>query len=299
MIRIFLVIIYLFLGITIVNSQDLIVTENGDSLNCKITEIKKDYIHFIYKYESEVRSTLLPVWKINYYKQGFYPNSEIANTVVKGEKNKMVYSGNYQKVRLSFNGGYSHLVAKISEGIPPDFKDYYKELRSGTHLGAGVGIFISESIGFGARYSHFKTKNEIRGIYAVNNYTGQVITGNLKDDITINYIGPAIYSRFYSRNKMSCFLANFSIGYLGYKDNAEIIEKFLVESSTIGVELDLEADFMIDKNIALGFGFGYVGGSLTKYDQTIGGKKTTIKLDPETPENISRIDLSVGLRLCF
>ena len=43
----------------LINAQDLVVTDEGDTLNCKITKIKGDFVHFTFKYGDEVRNTLL------------------------------------------------------------------------------------------------------------------------------------------------------------------------------------------------------------------------------------------------
>jgi len=52
-------------------SQDLIVTNDNDSLNCKITKIKSDFIHFTFMYNDEVRNTLLSVSSIKRYQKIF------------------------------------------------------------------------------------------------------------------------------------------------------------------------------------------------------------------------------------
>jgi hypothetical protein len=60
--------------LTNVRSQDLIVTEKGDSLNCKITQIKSKYIYFTFKYENEIRNTLLPLGQLNITKKNSIQN---------------------------------------------------------------------------------------------------------------------------------------------------------------------------------------------------------------------------------
>lgn len=275
---------------TSVRAQDLIVTDKGDSLNCKITKIGNDFIHFTFKYENEIRNTLLPVRQIKFYKKDCYTKPEVPADKIKNA------DGNYQKFRVGIYGGWSNRTAKVSNSVPSAFQQYVKDLKSGYHIGEDFSYFISENIGFGAKYTIYRASNQLDNIYAVDTVTGQVRTGKLKDDITIQYFGPTICKRISSTNKKTNFISDFSLGYLSYKDNATVIDNFTLTSGTFGLFWDLGVDFSIDKNLSLGLFFSYTIGTLNQYYYDDGSKTKTIKLDQNNSENISRIDLSVGLR---
>ncbi|PIY02931.1 MAG: hypothetical protein COZ21_11605 [Bacteroidetes bacterium CG_4_10_14_3_um_filter_31_20] len=283
-------ILFLVLFNNTAKTQDLIITAKGDSLNCKITKIKSDYIHFTFKYENEIRNTLLPVEQIKFYQKDFYSNPEVPIDKIKN------VDCNYHKLRLGGYGGWSNMTAKVSENVPADFKQYVKELKSGYHFGGDFSYFTSENIGFGIKYSMFRTGNELNNIYAVDTVTGQVRTGKLKDDITIQYFGPILCTKISSANKKTHFISDFSLGYLSYKNNATVIENFTLTSGTLGLFLDLGVDFAIDNNLSLGLFFSYTLGTLNQYNYNDGKQSKTIKLDANNLESISRIDLSVGLR---
>lgn len=275
---------------TTVKSQDLIVTGKGDSLNCKITQIKSNYIHFTFKYENEIRNTLLPVGQIKYYKKNFFSKSEVPIDKIKN------IDGNYQKSRIGIYGGWSYMIAKVSSKVPSAFQQYVEDLKSGYHLGGDFTYFTSENIGFGIKYSMFRTRNELDNIYVFDTLTGQVRTGKLKDDITIQYFGPTICTRISSANKNAHFIFDFSFGYLSYKNNATVIDNFTLTSGTLGMMWDLGVNFSIDKDLSLGLFFAYKLGTLNQYNYDDGKQSKTIKLDKDNLESISRIDLSVGLR---
>ena len=60
---------FVLIGISAsVQAQDLIVTKEGDSLNCKITKVETDYIYFGINKDGGVLNTLLPMSQITYYK---------------------------------------------------------------------------------------------------------------------------------------------------------------------------------------------------------------------------------------
>jgi opacity protein-like surface antigen len=288
--RPFFAIIVIIVSFQTALAQDLIVTDTGDSLNCKITKISNDYIHFTFRYENEIRNTLLSCEQIKFYKKEFFSVPEVPIGMIKN-----IY-GDYQKIRLGVNGGWSYMTAKVSDAVPADFHQYIKDLKSGYHLGADFSYFSSEYIGFGLKYSLFRTKNEVDNVSATDPVTGQVRTGTLKDDITLHYVGPTLCTRLSSANKKTHFVADYSLGYLSYKNNATVIDDFTLTSETLGIMLGLGVDFTIDKNMTLGFLFTYTGGALNHFNYNDGQQTKTIQLDKENLESVSRIDLSVALR---
>ena len=81
-------------------SQDLIVTANGDSINCKITKVKSDNIYFTFRHKDEIRNTLLPLEKVSYHVANFFQNSELPKDNMPGYKN-------YRQWRFGIrNGAY-------------------------------------------------------------------------------------------------------------------------------------------------------------------------------------------------
>jgi hypothetical protein len=271
-------------------SQDLIVTEKGDSINCKITNIKTDYIHFTFKYEKEIRNTLLPIGQIHFYKQNFYSKSEVPSDKIKN------IDGDYQKVRFTIYGGWSYRTAKVGDNVPSGLQEYIKELKSGYHIGGDFNYYFSENIGFGLKYSMFRSTNELNNIYIVDE-NGQGRTGKVKDDITIQYFGPTLSSSFSSSNKKPRFITEFSLGYLSYKNKATVIDDFTITGGTLGLLLGLGVDVPINENLSLEFIFAYTAGTLNQYKYQDNMQTTTIKLDKDNLESLSRIDFSIGLRL--
>ncbi|MDD5570867.1 MAG: hypothetical protein PHD97_06885 [Bacteroidales bacterium] len=289
--RILLFVFIIFvIGFKTAKTQDLIVTDKGDSLNCKITKIKSDYIYFTFKYENEIRNTLLPLSQVKFYKKDFYSRSEVPAEKL---KNKL----KYKKVKISAYGGWSYMTGTLSSDIPDDFRQYYKELKSGYHFGGEAGYFISEAIGLGIKYANFRTSNIMSNIYVKDTITGAIRTGILKNDITVQYFGPSLYVRFYSKNKMVAFTSNYSMGYLYYKNDVVVVDRYTLISGTVGMIYDFGVDFMLDRNLAFGLGFSYVMGTLNEYKTNNGSSVQTIKLKNNELESISRIDLSMGIKL--
>jgi hypothetical protein len=281
----------LFLSSLSAYSQDLIVTNEGDSLNCKITKVKQDYIYFTFKHKEEIRSTLLPINQVKNYQYNFYPTA-----IVPAEK--VVGREVYPRIRLALTGGWGYRIAKLADNVSGDFKQYINDLRSGTQYGGDINYYFSEQVGLGLKYNVYQSKNEIGSIYVVQP-NGSTQYGKMSDNIIIDFIGPSISTRLLNEKKKNALLLNLAIGYLGYMDNAVLINNYTFKGNTVGMVWDIGYDVGISENWAIGFQFSYLIGTLTQIQLSDGTQTRTIKLEKDEYENLSRIDLSVGLRLNF
>lgn len=271
------------------SSQDLIVTTKGDSLNCKITKFKSDFIYFTMMQEGKILNTLIKTDEVVAYKKNYFAFSDIPL-----DKTRNLFN-DYPKLRIGALGGWSYLTAPISKNVPDDFEKYIKELKSGYHFGGNFTYFPANYFGFGLLYTNFRTSNQIDDIYIVNNETGEVRTGKLRDDVTVQYFGPAIALRANLPDSRVSMHLKSSIGYIGYKNEAIVIDEFMLKSATVGLYSDMGVDIPIDRNLSLGIYMSFTIGFLTNYDYTDGTESRRITLEAEDYENISRIDLSVGL----
>jgi hypothetical protein len=284
----FLFFLFIFIANT-VNSQDLIVTSEGDSINCKISKVKSDNIYFVFNYKGEIRSTLLPNSSIKTYQFKYFQTSEVP-------KEKIVMHGAFQHLRVALNGGYSYHTAKIAENIPSDFKDYAEDLKSGSHFGGDITYFFSEPLGVGLKYCQFKTSNSMDDVY-MEDGDGNVYVGRMSDDLTISFIGPMFSSRFFDGNKRNAMFMNLSLGYMSYSDNKFIIiDRYKMTGKTVGVSLDFGYDVALSKKVSLGFQISLLTGTLFEYELSDGHRSETVDLDIGEYESLNRIDLSIGLR---
>lgn len=269
-------------------SQDLIVTSEGDSINCKITKVKTDNIYFTFKHKDEIRSTLLPISSIKTHQFDYFQTSEVP-------KDKVVGYENYQHFRIALNGGYSYQTAKVAESVPSDFKNYISELKSGYHFGGDLTYYFTEPLGFGFKYYLFKSSNSLDNIY-LEDTDGNRTYGKMSDDLTISFIGPTFSTRLLSYDKKNAFLMNLSLGYMGYSNDKVIIDEYKMTGSTMGLSFDIVYDIGLSENLSLGFQISFLSGTLFEYDWNDGSTTETIDLEEGEYESLNRVDFSVGLR---
>ncbi len=303
---IYLLPILVFVYFNQAKAQDLIVTTKGDSLNCQITQVEEKFIHFKLQQGVEVKRILMSKEQIRYYEVGFYLKKKLTQQELAYSKIEDDYS-NFRskfkptKFRIAANGGWSYLTAKLAgDAVPPEITKYYEELRTGYNLSIDAEYFIGKHFGFGLTYSIFKTKNSLQPVYVKNNTTGKIYSGVLQDDITIQYAGPVFFSRIFNKRKTTCFLPYVSIGYLDFRNNGILIDKLIMTGNTIGRKGGLVLEYYFADDFSMGVDFSFTSGILTEYTIESGGIKTEIKAkNAEEYSNISRLDLSAGIRYTF
>lgn len=269
-------------------SQDLIVTADGDSMNCRITRIKGDNIYFTFRYKDEIRSTLLPVSQVRYHQTGYYQVSEVPD-------GRVARKQDYRHFRLALNGGFGYHLARISDDVPDDFVSYAKRMKSGLNLNGDMAYYISEVVGIGLRYSLFKTSNEMNDIYVEDEF-GNRRYGIMSDDLAIHFIGPSMSTRLLSRNKKNELVTNLSLGYIHYFNDKVVVDSYNITGGTIGMSLDITYDIGITEKISLGIQASLLSASLYSYNYDNGVTIQKVQLEAGGYENLSRVDLSFGIR---
>ncbi len=91
--------------------------------------------------------------------------------------------------------------------------------------------------------------------------------------------------------------SGFSAGYVRYINNSQVIDKYIVKGETLGFSWDVGCDLGLSANVYLGLMFSYTLGVLKEYEVDDGTYRVIYELDTEDYDNLSRIDLSVGLRI--
>lgn len=265
----------------VVISQDLIATNTGDSIRCKITNIDSLNIYFDFKKDDDIKSTMLALSKVKEHKKDYYTKTITISP--------LMVDDNYKPLRISISGGYSYRLAELAEDLSGELEDYTKDLKSGYHYGADITYFHKENYGMGLKYNAFRSKNSM-DVYA-DNYG----YGKMSDDITIHYCGPTFNIRTFNTNKKDAFLMTLSVGYLRYVDNATLLGyEYKITGNTIGTNIGLGYDIGLSENLALGLGVAVTVGSLSKVEVDYGTSKETIDLETEK-ESLTRLDLSIAL----
>ncbi len=162
------------------------------------------------------------------------PKPVIAKTTDSLKKDSVAKSvaPSFSKFRLGVSGGLSFLLAKISDQVPAESRDYVRDLKSGAHFSVDASYFWREQIGLGLKYINFSSKNQDTTL--INNGFGTSIQ-TIRDNITTQFIGPVLYSRYYSKNRKTELVTGFGLGYLDYRNNGNYAgSDILIKGGTFG-----------------------------------------------------------------
>ncbi|HOS16887.1 MAG TPA: hypothetical protein PKX15_07765 [Bacteroidales bacterium] len=270
-------------------AQDLIVPNKGNSVNCKITNIKDNIIYFTFMHKEGARSTLMSLDEEKYHQYNYYQISELPAEIVLPKRR-------YAHFRIAINGGFTYRLAPIANNLSYEMKQYLRKLKIGYHYGTDVSFFFSEHLGCGLKFTNFRSKNQINNAYVVLE-DGSVLYGKVSDDISIYFVGPFFTSRFLHAKKRNALMLNFGIGYVRYVDNAVLIYDYRIKGQTLGFCWDVGYEIGLTKNIALGLQLSCVTATLISYDLTAGGYTQYITLPKDSYEGLSRVDISVDVRV--
>lgn len=282
--QIFTFLFFVMLSFSI-NGQDLIVTHQGDSLNCKIMKIKSENIYFTFKYQDEIRNTLLPFSQVKHHQYNYYKVADVEVSQEKYKKTELPF-------RIAINGGWSHRFGKIPNDFNSEMRQYLKELKSGGNYGIDISYYITDTQGFGFKYSKYRSKNSHNDIMA-NDGSGYT---HISDDISINFIGTFWATRFFDFNRKNCFIFDLGLGYIGYKNDAFIFSDLTMKGSTLGMAMNAGYDIALTQKLAVGAQISLLLGTLSEYKVSNGINTERIQLEKDKYESLSRIDISVGLR---
>ena len=320
-------------------AQDLIVTKNGDEINCKITKVRSGMIYYTFTRKGTTQEAILPLSRVksyqtNYYgSQGVRGNNERYRTnntstpivrdnkeryrtnntstpIVRDNKERyQPYNYNtdgdeenfiedetyYPRFRVAVSVGWSYRTARLSPDINPEFTEYFRQLKTGIHYDVGLTYYFKEQWGLGLKYNEFLSSNEMNNVYYTERPT---VSGKMSDNIRIKFIGPIYSSRIYNPVNNHCFLIDAGIGYVDYRQNKYVISTPIsFKGGTAGAYWSIGYDVGLSDSFALGFQLTLLTGVLTQYTVFDGTSTYTEKLDKDKYENLSRIELSIGLRL--
>jgi len=271
-----------------IEAQDLIVTRQNDSIDCKISIVKADVISFsIFTEAGKKLYTQLPVDQVNYYKRKYYTK---LNGPDPGKE--------FQQLAVSLQGGYSIRTAEVPSGFTPAVEDYLNSMRKGTHLSAELIYYFSDKHGFGFKYSRFRKGGSLDDARLPDGFGGTIIS-DLSDDVSISFAGPIYSARVLNASGRNFLLMNIGIGYMKYVDEGSFVIPVKLNGDTFGLAYDLGYNIGITNRLSLGLQASLYVGVITEYYVTSDGETDYLKLEKEQYEGLGRLDLSARLSYRF
>jgi hypothetical protein len=263
------------------SAQDLIVTTDNDSINCRILEIEEELMYFITDGNEEI-NLYLPMERVQSFTFGFYPDVE-----------PLYKASDYARFRVAVAGGYSLRTFTILEGTSGESRDYQNRSRNGFHYGVELNYYFHRFMGVGITYygSHFNPSG------SVPEFHPYYITSKTR----IQHIIPTFNVRVLDRQRRGALVGGIGIGYMDYytKYYEGSFHGLTEKGWTVGILWSVGYEVPLYKTIAIYFQASLNAGvvpTVTIIDEET-GKTTTISADNENPgTGLGKANLSIGLR---
>ncbi len=292
MLRYFLTITISLVGLW-ASGQDLIVTRQGDSVQCEITRFTDEFIYFHYLKDGKAVQTLIARSSVVYFKYDYYGDGYALTDNPEGEK-QTGRSKDYQAFQLSFGGGLYYRLGKTLPGLPPDLRAFIEGARSGIHLSADARYFFTETFGAGFIYRGGFYSNE--GYVTVRDENNVPVKALTTTNVKINFYGPSLVSRLLIPGAQSHFEFGFGIGYGSISDFSTVQSRY-VHSTGSNVAFAYHAGYYarIKEKVALGLQLNFIRGRVTTLTINDGFSITRVKLPEDWHESLAQAGGSVQL----
>ena len=281
-------------------SQDRIITMNNDTIDCKVNKITNNTIFFELTARNVKSSGKIPLSSVlNYTISGKAAQEEpIAFEIIQ-----------FERFRLGLNGGLGYLLssskraeeAMVSQGLTTDqAQSYYRDMKSGMNANADLICLITPNFGAGVKYRFFDTSDNLEGFFDPQDGV-HLIYGTYGEKIYVNFIGAmAFYQQYIGSQKSFLVNSACSFGFTNYRNEAEYLNEYLLlTGKNFGLDYNIGLEYCINRNFSVGIDLSFFYSSLRKVKVTDGTTTTTVDLEKDEYENLTRLDLSIGIRLCL
>ena len=293
-----LILILLICFLPCVFSQDRIITLKNDTIDCKIIKLTRNKIFFELNTRGIKSSGELPVTGIISYtvSQKTASERQIAPAPV-----------SFDRLRFSVNAGAGYLLGSTEEAInlmtsqgltSGQAETYYSDFKMGFYANADMNYFFTPSYGAGIKYKFFDTSASLEGFFDPHDGMN-LIYSTYKEQVYVNFIGISLlFQQFIGNSKAYKLNSFFSTGLTTYRNEAEYLNGFfLLQGRNAGFDTGIGVEYFITDRISASSDLSFFYSSIRKMKISDGTNSSTIDLDKNSYENLSRIELSVGIRI--
>lgn len=261
--------------------KDTIVSNEGDTIICKITRVSTEYIHFSVFDEGGMllMRSRLPLESVRHYEQNTSTVSETPqnDNTPPAQPTEATRPNYLPRFKLSFIGGFTYQYEGY-DGFP---SSYARQLQTLWQAGAHFTYFPMEKVGFGLQYIYSFTG-------ANADFEAPFPFSTIRDErVRFHQLGATlVLRREIYEDHMTHYFISGDIIY--YRTDLEVDGIPTYEyGGTIGLSLGGSYDVKVSQNMAIGLGAFLTLGRITElvYDGNV--------VNVDFP--ISRLNISLSL----
>jgi hypothetical protein len=205
------------------------------------------------------------------------------------------------------NGGAAYLIGSTKDAkaqmrsigaTDTDIDKYFRDFKLGWLGEASAHYMINKTLGFGIEYHVFTTDGQVKGYLDPGDGWSKYY-GIFSDKIYTNFAGASCLVRENISNNWG-YYSKLSLGMAFYRDEMKIINApMLVTGKSFATYGEFGLNYSLSKHISLNAGFSYFISSLGKITSDNGKTVAETKLDKDSRENLSRLNLLTGVTFNF
>jgi len=271
-------------------AQDLIVTNDGDSLNVNITRVGSGFYEWKEKRGGQVYVLRMESRDVFAVYRGYY----IGDRPVQGMPMSAVSKG-LPRVRLGLSVGYSLLLSRVNPSVPASLRPHVEKLRHGYNVRAELAYFPWNHFGFGLDYGFYGTTARTAHASFYNHLSSAWYSGLIYDNVKSHFIGAGLQSRHRAGGGTFLHYA-ITMGYVSYLNDAYAGRDLRISGSTFGMNYRLGLEFDVGSNVSLGLSFIYAFAVLSELEINDGLYSRNVQLQGDNKESLGRLEFGVALR---
>lgn len=237
----------------------------------------------------------------------FIPHFVLAQQSAQNNSQQFTETISQSRFVITVDGGLGYLIASTksakaqmkSYGISDqEANRYYRELKLGEQAGASAYYLINKTYGLGLDYNLFGTNGSVMG-YLDPGDGWTKFYGPFNEKIYTSFVGASVFQSQKLNERWSQY-GKFSLGMALYRNEARIIvAPALITGSAFAIRGEYGVAYSLTRNLSVNAGISYLLSSLRKIQMDDGTNSTEVKLEGDSKENLSRLNLSTGLQFNF
>lgn len=274
-------------------AQDLLVTQAGDSINCKILSSSRDSVYFS---QGDTRSQMsiadVKVYRMNFYRLA---TSKVADQSVQEQPEEKL-----SRFMVSFGGGYALRTASAPSGVSDVQANHIRQLRHGHYFDADMTVFFGKTrtFGMGLAVSRFTSNAQSANL----NIAGSILA-NAEERVQMTFAGISGCSRMC--NERHTFCIHYGFGAIFYTDELSGSQYLFARSTAFGTMVDFSYAYKLGKHFSIGARAALLNGSVKELYMTSQKERNSstsyyqVSLSDDEREGLGHIKLGAVLRFDF
>lgn len=293
-----LLLVGFLLPVIVCIAQDKIITNQSDTIYCRILSVSPTYILYEQKLEgNRVAGRQIYMNQVAVY----YRDSKPGKQRLKIE-NPWV---------LSIGVGVGHLPFLL-ESVNMNTSDTYKRIETGVQTGISSHYLLNQSMGIGMQYSFLLSNLNGNFITEIDPQLPVFAYADLRETHYIHFAGPSLmFQQLVGAEKKFFLSETLSVGLLAYRgesqsaielpsgsQNSMVIQNGLLEGVNVAANAGLTAGYYIQPNRMIGAGLEFMYGRISNanvhyYNSNFNELQEMDNVPLDNPLQLSRFNFSI------